>query len=77
MIDQPTPDLSEPISLLLSKEIVNMTDDELRAYVQEMRTLRTAPQTLRAKLEKESKSLEPKSKRAVQAKLETLMSEYL
>ena len=60
-----------PIHALIDKSVQDMNPNELRAYVQHLRTLRTSPPSLRKALlaEEENEELEPaKPKRSTKPK---------
>lgn len=59
--DSSTTFANDPIVNLLGKPLHTMTQDELRAYTLELRTLQKSPQALGRKLRQEAEEKETKS----------------
>ncbi len=56
------------LSLRDNPNVATMSDDELRALVQRLRTVATSPQTLSASLQQESDKISPRKRDTISAK---------
>ena len=61
------------LSLRENPNVATMSEDELRALVQRLRTMATSPQTLSAELSKESSRANPRQRNSISAKRKALL----
>lgn len=63
------------LSLRENPNVATMSEDELRALVQRLRTVATSPQTLSAELAKDSARVNPRQRNSVAAKRKALLAD--
>lgn len=80
MTDQPQIDPLAPdapilhlLSLRENPNVATMSENELRALVQRLRTVATSPQSLSAELSKESSRANPRQRNSISAKRKAVL----
>jgi hypothetical protein len=77
VIDPLAPDapILHLLSLRENPNVATMSEDELRALVQRLRTVASSPQTLSAELAKDSNRVNPKQRNTAAAKRKAILAD--